>query len=72
MLDSKFHLPTRKDLDWRLITGAAIFGLGWGWTGICPGPGIVALPSGNINIAIFILFMLVGMGLFKLIEDKIK
>ncbi|MEA9357577.1 DUF6691 family protein [Bacteriovorax sp. PP10] len=72
LLDTKFHLPTRKDLDWRLITGAAIFGLGWGWAGICPGPGIVAVTSGNINIIIFIVSMLVGMGIFKLFEDKIK
>lgn len=72
VLDSKFHLPTRKDLDWRLLTGAALFGLGWGWAGICPGPGIVGMTSGNINFVIFIVFMLVGMGIFKRIEDKIK
>ncbi len=72
LLDIKFHLPTRKDLDWRLITGAAIFGLGWGWAGICPGPGIVAMASGNSNILTFIVFMLFGMGIFKLIENKIK
>ena len=72
LLDSKFHLPTRKDLDWRLITGAGIFGIGWGWAGICPGPGIVAMASGNMDIIIFIAFMLVGMGLFKLTENKIK
>lgn len=72
LLDSKFHLPTRKDLDWRLITGAGIFGIGWGWAGICPGPGIVAMASGNMDIIIFIAFMLVGMVLFKLIENKIK
>jgi uncharacterized membrane protein YedE/YeeE len=72
LLDIKFHLPTRKDLDWRLITGAAIFGLGWGWAGICPGPGIVAMASGISNILTFIVFMLLGMGIFKLIENKIK
>lgn len=72
LLDTKFHLPTRKDIDLRLIAGAAIFGLGWGWAGICPGPGIVAMTSGNINILTFIAFMLVGMGIFKLIENKIK
>jgi uncharacterized membrane protein YedE/YeeE len=72
LLDTKFHLPTRKDIDWRLVTGAAIFGLGWGWAGICPGPGIVAMTSGNSNFIIFIASMLVGMGIFKLIEDKIK
>lgn len=72
LLDTKFHLPNRKDIDWRLITGAAIFGLGWGWAGICPGPGIVAMTSGNSNFVIFIASMVVGMGIFKLIEDKIK
>lgn len=72
LLDTKFHLPTRKDLDWRLMTGAAIFGLGWGWAGICPGPGIVAMTAGNTNIMTFVAFMLVGMGIFKLIENKIK
>ena len=72
LLDSKFHLPTRKDLDGRLLLGAALFGLGWGWTGICPGPGIVAMTSGNLNIVIFVVSMLVGMGVFKLLEDKIK
>jgi uncharacterized membrane protein YedE/YeeE len=72
LLDTKFHLPTRKDLDARLIAGAALFGLGWGWAGICPGPGIVALTSGNTSIIIFVIFMLIGMGIFKLIENKIK
>jgi uncharacterized membrane protein YedE/YeeE len=71
LLDKKFHLPSRKVIDARLISGAALFGLGWGWAGICPGPGIVALMSGNTNIITFVIFMLIGMGIFKLIEDKI-
>jgi len=66
LLDTKFHLPTRKDIDFRLILGAALFGLGWGWAGICPGPGIVAATSGNNNIILFVVFMFVGMGIFKL------
>ena len=72
LLDSKFYLPTRKDLDWRLITGSALFGIGWGWAGICPGPGIVAATSGDLNVIIFLSFMIFGMGVFKLVEDKIK
>jgi uncharacterized membrane protein YedE/YeeE len=70
LFDSKFHLPTKKDLDGRLITGAAIFGLGWGWAGICPGPGIVSLVSGDLNIVVFILSMTVGMYAFKFYEEK--
>lgn len=72
LLDTKFHLPTRKDLDTRLLIGAALFGLGWGWVGICPGPGIVAMMSGNTNIITFLVSMLIGMAIFKLVENRIK
>jgi hypothetical protein len=72
LLDSKFHLPTRKDIDGKLLLGAALFGIGWGWVGICPGPGIVASVSGNHNILIFIASMLIGMFIFKSFESKIK
>ncbi len=72
LLDSKFHLPTRKDIDGKLLLGAALFGIGWGWVGICPGPGIVASVSGNHNVLIFIASMLIGMFIFKSFESKIK
>lgn len=70
LLDAQFHIPTRKDIDWRLLAGAAIFGLGWGWAGICPGPSIVAAVSGDLNILWFIASMLGGMGVFKFLEAK--
>lgn len=72
LLDSKFHLPSKKSLDRRLIIGAAIFGIGWGWAGICPGPGVVSVVSGNIDILIFVASMLTGMALFKLVEPRIR
>jgi uncharacterized membrane protein YedE/YeeE len=68
LLDSQFYLPTRKDIDKRLLMGAALFGLGWGWAGICPGPGIVSLVTGNLNIILFIISMLAGMLIFKQVE----
>ena len=71
LLDSKFHLPTKKDIDGKLLTGAALFGIGWGWAGICPGPGIVATVSGDPNILIFIGSMLFGMFVFKKIESRV-
>lgn len=71
LLDTKFHLPTRRDLDKRLILGAALFGIGWGWGGICPGPGIVGLTSGDLRFVWFIGSMLIGMSLFKLVEKKL-
>jgi uncharacterized membrane protein YedE/YeeE len=72
ILDSKFHLPTNKDLDLKLLIGAAMFGIGWGWAGICPGPGLVASMSGNKNILLFVLAMLSGMVLFKVVEPRIR
>ena len=66
LLASEFHLPTRTDIDWRLITGAALFGIGWGIAGYCPGPGIAALPIGDSNSLIFLASMITGMILFNL------
>ncbi|MBN9246072.1 MAG: YeeE/YedE family protein [Hyphomicrobium sp.] len=62
-----FHLPPTSDIDWRLISGAAIFGIGWGLAGICPGPGIAALAVEPIPALLFVLAMGAGMGLHKLI-----
>jgi uncharacterized membrane protein YedE/YeeE len=71
LLDTKFHLPTTKVIDKKLILGALIFGLGWGWAGICPGPGIVSLASGKTEVLIFVGSMVAGMYLFKFVEKKI-
>ncbi len=70
ILDAKFQLPTKKDIDTRLILGAIIFGLGWGWAGICPGPGIVAMASGDIAFLYFVGSMLIGMKVFQLLDTK--
>lgn len=71
LLDTHFHLPTRKDIDKRLLIGAIIFGFGWGWGGICPGPGLVGLTGLNPNFTYFIFSMFAGMYLFKLLDKKI-
>lgn len=60
MFEPNFHLPTRRDLDARLIAGAAIFGVGWGLGGYCPGPGIVAAASGSRTGLAFLAAMVVG------------
>lgn len=62
-----FHLPTRSDIDTRLITGASIFGIGWGLGGFCPGPAITAIPTGMIGTSVFVFTMIVGMWLAKLL-----
>ncbi|AKU92447.1 DUF6691 family protein [Vulgatibacter incomptus] len=55
-----FNLPTRRDLDARLIGGAAIFGIGWGLGGYCPGPGLVSLATGAPSAFVFVASMIGG------------
>lgn len=56
-----FHQPTLSAIDMRLLAGAAIFGLGWGWAGYCPGPALVSAASGSGPALIFSLAMVVGL-----------
>ena len=65
---STFSSPTRSNLDFRLIGGAALFGIGWGMGGFCPGPAITSLASGQPSTLIFVAAMLVGMFLYKLVD----
>lgn len=66
----RFQLPTRRELDARLLAGSAIFGVGWGLAGICPGPAITALGLGYTDVALFVAAMLAGMGLNRLIAMR--
>jgi uncharacterized protein len=59
--DVRFHTPSRADIDLPLVLGAAVFGIGWGLGGLCPGPGIVAAAGGSTAALGFVLAMLVGM-----------
>ena len=61
LFENKFHVPTAKDIDLPIIAGPAIFGIGWGLAGFCPGPAFTALGTGSTNAAVFVLAMLVGM-----------
>lgn len=53
LLGGDFHVPTRRDIDARLLAGAAIFGIGWGLAGFCPGPGIAAIALGAWQPPVF-------------------
>lgn len=67
-----FHLPTRRDIDSRLLLGAGIFGIGWGLAGYCPGPGITALVLGSRNALFFVGAMLVGMQLQEPLATRLR
>ena len=56
-----FALPTRKDLDSKLIFGAILFGIGWGLAGFCPGPAIAGLALLKTETVLFVLSMIAGM-----------
>jgi uncharacterized membrane protein YedE/YeeE len=61
LLDAEFHLPTARDLDRRLIGGAALFGVGWGLAGFCPGPAVASLAYGLPASVVFVVAMIAGM-----------
>lgn len=63
--DQLFDLPTRREIDMRLIGGAALFGVGWGIAGFCPGGALPALGTGRAEVFAFVAAMLGGMALAK-------
>lgn len=61
LLGATTALTNRKPLDKTLLAGSAIFGVGWGLSGICPGPGLVIAASGSIGALVFVASMIIGM-----------
>jgi uncharacterized membrane protein YedE/YeeE len=60
VFDATFHVPTRKDIDLSLVAGAALFGIGWGLAGYCPGPGLVGAAVGSAASVVFVVGMTAG------------
>ena len=70
LLGAPMQLPTATAMNRRLVLGSVVFGAGWGVAGFCPGPGLVALGMGVPQAYVFVLAMLVGMGLFEVLERR--
>ena len=68
LLGGRMQLPTRRDIDRRLVGGSLMFGVGWGIAGICPGPALVLLVGGYWQAWLFVAAMLVGMLVFSAVE----
>jgi uncharacterized membrane protein YedE/YeeE len=60
LLEARFQIPTRKDIDRKLVVGAGLFGIGWGLGGYCPGPGLTSIAQGGTALG-FVGAMIVGM-----------
>ena len=61
VLAARYLWPTRTDIDWRLVVGSVLFGVGWGLVGLCPGPALVNLASLMPRVTVFVLAMAAGM-----------
>lgn len=70
LLAKTFSGPLRQTVDRKLLLGAALFGVGWGLVGYCPGPALAAVALGAPMAAAFVAAMLVGMGLFTLFQRR--
>ncbi|MBD64842.1 MAG: YeeE/YedE family protein [Halobacteriovoraceae bacterium] len=68
--EKKHELNTPTAIDKNLIIGSALFGIGWGLIGICPGPGIVNLINFDLGILVFVVAMLLGMSLYRMQTGK--
>ena len=70
LFETKFFLPNRSDFDFPLVAGAALFGIGWGLAGFCPGPALAAATSLNTSVLLFVAAMISGMFLHHFLIEK--
>lgn len=70
LFDTQFHVPTSRRIDRSLISGAVLFGLGWGLVGLCPGPAIASLTTGRWEVVLFAAAMLVGMLAYHIMSSR--
>jgi uncharacterized membrane protein YedE/YeeE len=68
LLGDPLNLPTNRSINRRLIAGSVVFGIGWGLTGICPGPGLVLLGAGLDIGLVYTLALLSGMAIYSVVE----
>jgi uncharacterized protein len=70
LFDTQFHLPHAKTINSPIVVGPAIFGIGWGLAGFCPGPAFTALGTGSGNAVTFVIAMMAGMVAARLFALK--
>lgn len=70
LLAAAFSVPTRRDVDARLLAGAVVFGSGWGLVGLCPGPAVAVLGVDGLGAVVFVAAMLAGMAGYYLAFER--
>jgi len=70
LIGIEMKLPATRGIDARLLGGSALFGIGWGLAGFCPGPALAALGMGLTKALTFVAAMLVGMLVFELLQRR--
>ncbi|ERH60850.1 DUF6691 family protein [Pseudomonas simiae] len=70
LLGVPMQLPAKRGLDRRLVGGSLLFGIGWGIAGVCPGPAVAILLTGQWQVILFTVAMLGGMLLFTVLENR--
>jgi uncharacterized membrane protein YedE/YeeE len=70
VFEQTFSLPARTEIDGPLLTGAAMFGVGWGLSGLCPGPAIAGAPLGAPQSLIFVGALVAGMLLKDTLAER--
>lgn len=72
LLSAQWHVPTKKDITPALVTGSLLFGIGWGLAGFCPGPAVTSLASFQMQPVLFVVSMLLGMFVFRVVDKKLQ
>lgn len=72
LFDSKWHVPTSKEITKPLVVGSALFGFGWALGGYCPGPALTSLGAGSRSAMVFVGFMVIGMILQRAYQRFVK
>ncbi|EKT65142.1 DUF6691 family protein [Providencia burhodogranariea] len=70
LLNCQIQIPSNQKIDKPLIIGSALFGIGWGLVGICPGPALLLAGMGITRGILFTLAMIIGISIFQIIKNK--
>lgn len=70
IIGTRFHLPSASEIDVKLLSGSAIFGVGWGIVGFCPGGAIPAIGTGRTDVLVFCFALAAGIVLARSFERR--